>query len=430
MSVTVLAAHVADYSLQIAGMAILLACSAFFSGSETAFFQLSRKTVRQFSHSALAIERLVARILRDPNRFLTALLFGNMMVNVLFFAGSSILLLKISQRHGSAAGTATGIACFVLLVLFGEMLPKSLAYTNTRRFCLWASPACYIILKVLEPILKMLDWFVVQPTLHLLVRWRKTTAISMKQLKMLLETSRRQGLISNDENQLLAEILKFSFLKVRHVMLPRVEMAACPVNWPASSAKREMIQRRINKIPVYTSGIDHIIGIVHLRDIFLNPDRSLASMARIVHFIPEQKTVESLLGFFKQMCTEHAVVVDEYGGVAGFVELEDVMEQLLGPIEETPDQNPVEAIGPMRYRLLANLSIHEWADAFGIDLAEGRLTTIGGFATALLGKIPKPGDEIRFKNMKFTVETVKNNRIRTIILSLESILNTEQRTKT
>lgn len=421
----VLALFIFDYGLQILWMAGLLVCSAFFSGSETAFFQLPRKTVRQFAHSALPIERLIAEILKDPNSFLTALLFGNMIVNVLFFAGSSMLLVKIGHQYGPAAGTLSGIICFILLVLFGEILPKTLAYTNTLRFCLWASPICYIVLTSLKPILKALDWIVVQPSLRLFVRHEKTPSISINQLKILLESSRRQGLISNDENQLLTEILKFSFLKVRHVMLPRVEMPACSIDSETAAVRNEMVRRRIDKIAVYTTGIDDIIGMVHLHDILLNSQQGLPHLIRKVHFVPEQKTVESLVSFFRNTKTDHAVVVDEYGGVSGFVELEDVIEHLLGPMEEIPHQNPIESIGPLQYRLLADLAIYDWSEAFGINLDEGRLSTIGGFVTALLGKIPKAGDKIRFKNMTFTVENVKTNRIQSVVLTLEPFLNSE-----
>jgi CBS domain containing-hemolysin-like protein len=118
--------------------------------------------------------------------------------------------------------------------------------------------------------------------------------------------------------------------------------------------------------------------------------------------------------------------VDEYGGVAGWVELDDIMEQLLGPLEDTSETEPIEQIGPMEYRLQATLSIHEWMDAFGIDIEQERQVTIGGFVIALLGRIPKEGDEVLFKNIKFMVERVKQNRIQTIILTLGSLDETKK----
>lgn len=415
-----------EHLFQIVLMVLLLCCSGFFSGAETAFFHLSRKTIRQFSQSSLRLEQLVFRVLQDPNRFLTALLFGNMMVNVLFFSISSTLLLTISRTYGAFAATASGIVCFSSLLLFGEMLPKSIAFVNTKRFCLIASPVCYFLLAFLRPVLIVLDVIFVRSTIKLVVPAHPDTTISMKQLNILLDSSKRQGLINNDESQLLTEILKFSHLKVRHVMLPRVAMTACSLKRSPKEIQHMMLKKRISKIPVYTSDIDHIVGMIHLCDLLQNTDKTPVSLMHRAIFVPEQKTVESLLDFFKQTHTDHAVVVDEYGGVAGFVDMDNITEQLLGPMEESFQGDPIEQIGPFQYRLHANLSISDWGDAFGMEITEGRLTTIGGFVTALLEKIPQSGDSVTFGKMRFTVEDAYHNRIHTIVLSVEPLVNLDQ----
>jgi len=420
-----LATHLLSSVWQIVFMAILLVFSAFFSGSETAFFRLPRRQVRQFRHSTIRLERLIAQVLSDPNRFLTALLLGNMAVNVLFFAISSMLSIQIGRLSGPTMGTFSAVLSFFLLLLCGEMLPKSLAYSNSMRFCLVASPACYLLVRTLGPILLIMDIIFIRPTVRLFIRPEKKTTVSLNQLKILLESSRRQGLISHDENQLLTEILKFNYLKARHVMQPRVEMPACSITTPIDEIKQEMVQKSLVKIPVYTKKIDSIVGIIHLRDILLNPDRPVSSLIHKVDFIPEQKSIESIIELFKETRRDMAVVVDEYGGIAGWIQMEDIIEQLLGPIENADGHEIIEQIGPMEYRLLAGLSIHDWGEAFGIDIQEHRLTTIGGFVTALLGKIPRQGDIATFKNMKFRVEEVKNNRIQVVTLLLEPFIHSD-----
>lgn len=421
----ILAVTLLGHFWQAVFLLLLMGGSAFFSGSETAFFHLPRRQVRRFSQSPVRLERLIAVVLSDPNRFLTALLLGNMAVNVLFFAVSSMLSLQIGQSLGPLEGALFAGVCFMLLLLCGEMLPKSVAYSNSKRFSMVASPACYLLVRGLGPILNLMDVILVRPAIRLFVRRKHTSDVSINQLRTLLDASRRRGLISYDENQLLSEILKFNFLKVRHVMQPRVEMPACPIDVPAEQIKETMNRCRLTKIPVYTKAIDSVVGIVHLRDLFLYPDRPARTMMHKVHFVPEQKTVESLIEFFRELRTDMAMVVDEYGGIAGWVQLEDVIEQLLGPLEAIEEQEPIEQIGPMTYRLLADLSIYEWGDAFGIDVEDQRLTTIGGFVMAILGKIPKPQDVAVFKNMKFTVEKVDNNRIRTVVLSLDPIVKNQ-----
>jgi CBS domain containing-hemolysin-like protein len=418
---TILATIFVEHLFYIILMVVLLGCSAFFSGSETAFFHLSQRTVRQFAQSAKRMERLTARTLSNPSQFLTALLFGNMLVNVLYFAITSMMSFQFGRSGGAAAGTLVATGGFILLLLFGEMLPKSMAYANARQFCLYAAPACYLLLKILGPLLYVIDLLIIQPVIRLFVGYRKSSRVSTKQLKTLLDSSRHQGLISGNENQLLAEILKFSFLKVRHVMQPRVEMPSCFIQTSVKSATQEMLDKNLVKMPVYTDSVDSVVGLIHLKDLFLNPQRRLSTMVRHAQFVPEQKSVESLIDFFRQTKTDTAIVVDEYGGVAGRVELDDIVEQLLGPLEESSKAEPIEQIGPMEYRLQANLSIYEWMEAFGIDIKQERQVTIGGFVIALLGRIPREADEVMFQNIKFIIERVKHNRIQTIILSLGSL---------
>jgi Mg2+/Co2+ transporter CorB len=198
---TILASIFVEHLLYIVFMIVLLGCSAFFSGSETAFFHLSQRTVRQFAQSGKKMERLTATTLASPSQFLTALLFGNMLVNVLYFALTSMMSFQFGRSSGPVVGTLVAMSGFVLLLLFGEMLPKSLAYKNARQFCLLTVPACYLFLKILGPLLLIIDLFIVQPTIRLFVGTPKKADISINQLKVLLDSSRRQGLISGNENQ-------------------------------------------------------------------------------------------------------------------------------------------------------------------------------------------------------------------------------------
>jgi len=197
-------------------------------------------------------------------------------------------------------------------------------------------------------------------------------------------------------------------------------MIACEVTEPPEKAGRMMQENHLTKIPVFVRTIDNIVGLVHLRQIMLEKDVSLDRIVRKVNFVPEQKTVESLLEFFRKSKTDTAVVVDEYGGIAGSVCLEDIAAELLGQIEPAGEIEPIEQTGPFEYRLAGNLPIHDWAEMFDIDLAETRQVTIGGLVTALLGRIPRSGDVARSKNLTFTVEKVRNRRIETVLLTFES----------
>jgi putative hemolysin len=403
-------------------MLLLLGCSAFFSGAETAFFNLSRRQIKLLQKSNHRLQNLAAKLLHKPKQLLSCLLFGNMIVNVLFYSLASVLTVRMGRQIGLTAASITAFITFAVLLLFGEILPKSFAYANSKSISVTATLPAFLCLQIFTPIIFVFRFLIVEPALRLLLGpqppLRPTTT---SEFKSLLGQVRKRGLITAVENKLLMETIQFGFLKVRHVMQPRVDMIICNVTDSAQHACKIMQKNHLTKLPVYRGTVDNIIGIVHLRQLLLEPTASLQDLVQQVHFVPEQKTVESLLEFFRSSGTDTAIVADEYGGIAGLVQLEDLAEELVGPIEVTEQIEPIEKTGPFEYRLSGDLPIHDWAEAFGIEPDEIRFSTVGGLVTAFLGKIPKTGDVAHLGNLKFTVEQVKKHRIKTIILTFEPI---------
>jgi len=345
-----------------------------------------------------------------------------MMVNVLFYAVASVLTVRIKQQIGASAAAITACVTFFSLVLFGEILPKSLAYANSKSLSVAAAAPLFLFREVFTPILFVFRFLIVEPSLRLLLGpGRLLKPVTTDEFKLLIEQVRKRGLITADENRLLTEIVELGFLKVRDCLRPRVDMIACTVTDSSQQAREKMEKNHLTKLPVYVGTIDNIVGLIHLRQLLLRPDTPLDKLVQQVNFVPEQKTVESLLEFFRKTRTDTAIVVDEYGGIAGSICLEDIAEELLGPIELADGIEPIEQIGPFEFRLAGNLAIHDLALRFSIDPAETRISTIAGLVTALLGRIPKTGDIAHLKNLKFTVEQVRKHRIETIILTLEPI---------
>ena len=203
-------------------------------------------------------------------------------------------------------------------------------------------------------------------------------------------------------------------------MRPRVDMIACNIKTSPQDAQQTMIKNYLTKLPIYSGKMDNIIGLIPHRDILLHPDSFLDKLTRQIDFVPEQKSVESLLEFFRKEHKDMAVVVDEYGGVAGSVYLEDIAEEFLGPIEIADDIDLVEQIGPYEYRLAGYLSIYDWFKEFSFKpTTDTQVVTLGGFVTTLLGKIPKKGDVVTWKNLIFTVERVRSHRIETVLLTIK-----------
>ncbi len=346
-----------------------------------------------------------------------------MTVNVLYYAASSVVVLRVEEQRGAGAAFVTAISSLVLLVIFGEIFPKSVAYGNSRSVGLISSFPASLFLRVLRPVLFLFNFLVVEPVLRLFLGTsRRSRSMTTGEFKSLIEQVRKHGLISQAETRLFSEIIELGFLKVRDCLCPRVDMVACLVTDSRGQAISLMRANNLTKLPVYVEEIDNIVGMVYLRQLLLRPEISLDKLVQPVNFVPEQKTVESLLEFFRRSHTDTAIVVDEYGGISGSIRLEDIAEELLGPIEISDTAESIEQMGPFEYRLSGDLSIYDWSQAFGIEPVEAQISTIGGLVTALLGKIPKSGDEVRLKNLKFTVERVRKRRIETVLLKFEPIV--------
>ncbi|MBN1796828.1 MAG: HlyC/CorC family transporter [Sedimentisphaerales bacterium] len=403
-------------------LVILLCFSAFFSGSETAFFNLTKKQISQLRHSRHKFSTLAGHVVSNPRQLLSSLLLGNMTVNVLYFATSSLLILRIEKQAGVTVATIAGIMIFILLLICGEILPKSISYSSSVSISIIAAAPAYALVSILKPIVSAFQFLIITPFLRLMMgHIREPKPMSTDEFQSLAEQIKRSGLITDAENKLLAEISELHILKVRHCLKPRVDILACEINESTEQIREKIEQHKLTKIPVYEQRIDNIIGFIYLRDLLTRPSSRPADIYQAAYFVPEQKSVESMVEHFRKTGTDTAIVVDEYGGLAGQISLEDIADEIFGPIEGSEEIEPVEQLGPMEYRLAGSTAVHEWGKSFGVNFPQARYSTVGGLVTALLGKIPKSGDTARLGNLLFTVERVQKNRIITVVLKLEPL---------
>jgi CBS domain containing-hemolysin-like protein len=409
-----------EYLVRLLLMGVFLCCSAYCSGTETAFFSLSKRQINKFRESGHRFPVLVADLLNKPSELLGSLLLGNLVVNTLFFATSSVLMFKIEQQVGVLAAAVVAIVTFLGLVLFGEILPKSLAYSNPERFSVWVVLPTVIVVRVLTPLVLIFRWIVAEPILKFVLGTsRKKKNVTGEEFKALIEATRERGLINDQQGRLFTEVVNFNLLRVRHVMRPRVDMVACAVNEAPASSHARMMEQCVTNLFVYEESVDNIVGLVEFHDMILHPEASFVELLRPVHYVPEQQTVERLLQFFRKMRIDTAVVVDEYGGVAGSVCVEDVAEELFGPIQFEKAMKPFEQLSSGQYRLPGNLPIHDWIKAFGVRPQQTGVSTVGGWITALLGRIPKKNDVAHWQHITLTVERMQRHRVASVIMNLE-----------
>jgi len=411
-----------DHAWKLAPLLMLLAGSAFFSGSETALFNLSRGELYRMRHGA-GPGRVVARLMRGPRRTLNTLLLGNMLMNVAYTGIAAVTVLDLRAAGAAAWAVAVAsLAPLLVLILMGEVGPKAVAFALGRRWAMIAAGPVAVLQRIFAPLLWFFEVFLVSPLTRLAAPTPTPKAhITEDELGGLLDLSAKRGVISRDANALLQEILELQDIRVSAIMVPRVDVIAWDIHAPRSGLLDLFGHTRLRRIPVYDGDLDHVLGVVHAKRVLLNPKTPLRDMLVPVIFLPEAANLERALLQLRMKGRQMAIVVDEYGGTAGLVTMEDLLEEIVGDIPD-PDgieRGPaVEPIGEGAYLLDGDLAIHEWTEAFRIDLSDRRISTIGGFVMSLLGRVPAVGDEAAYRNLRFTVVSMRHRRIGKLRLQL------------
>ncbi len=405
---------------------VLLAASAFFSGSETALFSLNANQRQAIAGENSIVGQTLGTLLSETRGLLITVLLGNMTVNTLFFVVSTVLLMRLERatdRGGAVLVTAMPIATLLAVVLLGEVLPKLIAARRADQMARLVAIPMLFVHRALGPVRAVANALVITPLARLIAPSEKPAELSAQELASLLDLSRQRGVIDRAEEQLLQQVLELNQLKARNLMVPRVDVRAFDLDDPPARLVELVKSTRLSHIPVYRGDIDRIKGVVYARDVLLNPPRAAADVMALVkeaHFVPEQQRADVLLRELRRSGSTFTVVVDEYGGTAGIVTLEDVVEHMVGDIVGSYDQSgdlQVEEIGPGKWRISADLPIHDWADAFGGGHAPAGVATVGGLVMAALGRLPRTGDKTRVGNVVMEVERMDGRRIGTLILA-------------
>ncbi|RKY28155.1 MAG: hypothetical protein DRP83_01195 [Planctomycetota bacterium] len=416
-------AQITGYDWTFVSMGLLLVASAFFSGSETALFCLSAAHRDSLARSNNVFSRLAVQLRRRPRRLLNTLLLGNMTVNVAFSATAAVMVLEL-QRSGAASWILIAASAGPLLtvILLGEVIPKMLAYSAAPQWSTLAAGPVWASQKLLVPALWVLETLLVGPIAKIVApRPEQTDILSAEELAAMMKLSARAGIIDRNAGELLQEIMGLTDIKACDVMVPRVDMVACDIDDDPANLARLFRKTRLRKVPVFEKDLDNILGVVHAKHLLLRPGAPLRELLQPVSFIPASANLDRVLSQLRATGKQLAIVVDEYGGSAGLITLKDVLEEIVGEIPQ-PGQaqldEPVKHIRQNEYIISGDLSVHDWAEVFNIDLSHHRISTVGGLVAWQLGRIPQMGDTGRLGNLQFTVEQVAGRRVGAVRLKL------------
>ena len=359
--------------------------------------------------------------MQRPRKLLLTLMVGNVTVNMLIFA-TSLAVIEEFVAPGSHFGPILGLVAPLLVTLFGEILPKGTSIVLRTSFSLRAAPLARICQIALTPVTMVLNSLLVEPLTRLLIGGRSPrNEVTVEELAELVEMSQHQRIIDADENAMLGGVIQLNELKVRDIMVPRVDIVAFDLRDDSQNLYRIMRERHLPKIPVYDGDIDHIKGLIYAKDLFLHHDCPPRLLVRKAQFVPDVISLTQLLDHFRRTRSQLAMVVDEFGGITGLVTIQDVAGQIVGelaPDGEGENEPTWERLDDRHYRISGRVSVRDWAEQFDIRRFDDRVSTLAGLIVAGLGRLPVVGDQLRLGNVLMTVELLRGRRVEWIRLEL------------
>ncbi len=411
------------YGSQILVFLILLALSAFFSGSETAFFSINKILSQKLLDENSASARRVLALLKHPRRLLITILIGNTLVNVSAASIAALLVIDIAEKIGIGRDLAVfinvGVVTFIILVL-SEVTPKVIAVKKPDKFARNASLFIHLLNRLFFPISYLLDKFMALVTVSFgLTENEKERLLEVEEFQTLLDIGEEQGALEEEEKEMLHSIFEFGDTNVREIMVPRTDVVCVPHDVSVDELVNVIKSKGHTRIPVYLETIDQIQGIVNAKDLLAlmsekGKDFNILELSRPPIYVPESKKIDDLLRLFQEERQHMAIVVDEYGGTSGIVTLEDVIEEIVGEIRDEYDKElPLyRKIDDRTYIVNAKIDIESLDDLININIPDtDEYETLGGFILEKMGSLPKVNETIRFNDYLLTMEKVEKNRI-------------------
>lgn len=418
-----------EWLYHVVVLLILFLLSAFFSSSEVAFFSIKKKDLEEEFKSSGTISRYVSNLLAFPRRLLITILVGNTLANVAISIISVSLVLEIARLYQVKVNvilTIQIILITIIILLFSELLPKVFASKHPKLTIKINVLPLYLISVIIYPVSEIIAE-TIRLTFIKLKFDKAKSAITEQELATLAELGHERGTLEEDEQEIITSFVESKSVLIGEVMIPRVDIVAVPFNINDKELIETINESGFSRFPVYKENLDKIIGIVHAKDLLhylrsesFIQEETIAKIKRDVLFVPERKKISEMLKEFQQKKMHLAVVVDEFGGTAGLVTLEDIIEEIIGEIwdEHDPEENAIKRISHDKISILGKVPVSEVNELLGEELipASPDYDTIAGLVINKAGNIPKEGYSFKLNNYKLIVKEVLKRRIKRIEL--------------
>jgi CBS domain containing-hemolysin-like protein len=412
--------------LELIGLGVLLLCSAILSGAEAAYFSLGRTRLKELAEQQGKTPGPLAPLLAQPHELLVTLLVGITLVNI----GASALAAAIAEQLFGSKGLAIAIAAMVfLLTVFGEVLPMTLAVEHPLRFSAWVNRPVAWLSVIMKPIRVGLG-ALTAVTLRIVGSERRQgqPEISEEELRTLVDVGAREGVVDRTEREMIHKVFELEDTLVREVMVPRPDMFCLDVTTETAQLLPLLREQLHSRVPVFEETIDQIVGVLYTKDLLpflggLPAGFDLRPHLHPPYFVPGSKRADALLREFQAKKLHLAIVVDEYGGTAGLVTLEDLLEELVGEIRDEYDEDErlIQRVTPRSFRVSGRLPIDELNTATGLQIPDDSFDTVGGWVLDLFGRVPHKGEKQQVDGVRVAVEKVERTRVLEVLVTLPEV---------
>ena len=394
-------------------MAVCLLLSAYFSATETAFSSANTTRLKTLAEKGSGNAALALKLLEQYDRLLSTILIGNNIVNI---ATASIGTVLFVRHYGDAGATISTVVVTVVVLIFGEISPKSIAKDCAEKCAMLSAPILRVLIWVLMPLNLLFSLW--KKLLNKVFRLSGESKMSQEELLMLVDEVQQEGGIDRDEGELLKNAIGFSEQEAQDILIHRVDLAALPVTAGKEEVAALFTQTKYSRLLVYDGSIDHILGTVHQKDFYVGcgvTDKPLRDIIAPPVFALENEPIRLLLKKLQQAKTHVAVVVDEYGGTCGIVTMEDILEELVGEIWDEHDEEEVflRKLGPDTYAVDAAMDLADFAAYFRLK-TDSEMVSVSGWVMEQFGRVPEAGDSFTCGDLRVQVTRVENHRIEEI----------------
>ncbi|WP_347551209.1 hemolysin family protein [Pseudalkalibacillus hwajinpoensis] len=402
-------------SILLLGSLILL--SAFFSSAETAYSSVNKIRLRNFADEGRRGSKRALAIADNFDKALSTILIGNNIVNI---AAASISAALATDLFGGNTGLVIStVVMTILILIFGEILPKSLAKEHAESYSLMIATVLYVLIKLLAPV----NFFFVKLKVLVSSLFAKNStlpSVTEEELKVMLDISEEEGVIDKEERDLIHRSMDFDDTLAGEVLTPRIDVVAIDIDQSVEEIKEIFFEERFSRIPVYQDSIDNIIGILTEKEFFTHLIKyqkvDIKELIREPLFVVESMKISTLLPKLQKEKVHMAIVLDEFGGTSGLVTLEDVLEEIVGEIWDEQDEkfSTMSQISDSNYRFDAQYQLDDFFDLMNATTPDSSYHTLGGWVIESLGTVPTNGDSFHYENLKIIVEQVEERRVRKI----------------